>query len=127
MRSPTERIQQNEKRQDLFQITLSKESQLILEDFTRKYGTSKSIVIDRALRFLAGQYHKKIVICYELLTEEKITTTTTAGERETYHQKAERAFNDMKKAKSEEISDEEMDSILARIESHKKQASKSKN
>lgn len=65
------------KRSNLMQFTLSDEGIKILEQFSTKYGTSKSIIIDRALMFLAGQYHRKIVVSYELLTEDQDTTTTT--------------------------------------------------
>ena len=69
----------------IYQFTLSAEGEKILEDFATKYGTTKSFVIDRALRFLAAQYHKKIIISYELLSD----TTTTAAESISIYKKQE--------------------------------------
>lgn len=60
----------------IYQFTLSKDGEKILEEFATKYGTTKSVIIDRALRYLAAQYHRKITISYEL--GEEISTTTTS-------------------------------------------------
>ena len=59
------------------QISITRESELILESFTKKYGTPKSIVIERALQFLAAQYHRKIYLQYTICEEDNTTTTTT--------------------------------------------------
>ena len=56
----------------VLQISLTEKSLKIISLFAKKYGTSKSIVIERALETLAGQYHKHILIHYELVDNEPI-------------------------------------------------------
>lgn len=50
----------------IMQFSLSPESQEILRLFNKKYGTNKSLIIDRALTLLAAQYHTTISIKYEI-------------------------------------------------------------
>lgn len=50
----------------IMQFSLTPASQRILNEFSAKYGTNKSIVIDRALEMLAAKYHMTISIHYEL-------------------------------------------------------------
>ena len=61
----------NHKRK-IMQFSLTPQSQTILKTMSEKYGTNKSIVIDRALELLAAKYHMTINIKYELIeTPEK--------------------------------------------------------
>lgn len=97
------------------QITLSEESLMILKNFTKKYGTSKSVVIERALKFLAAQYHHKIYLQYVILDEENTTTTTTEP-KSLYQATVEKHQEKM----DEIMSDKEMDDIINQIRSHRK-------
>lgn len=107
----------NEKRK-VYQISLTRESELILATFTEKYGTSKSIVIERALQFLAAQYHRKIYLQYVLLDENN-TTTTTTKEQSLYNKTEEEHIKKYSSGELENISDDEMKNIIASINKHK--------
>lgn len=112
------------KRPNLMQFTLSEECMKILDNFATKYGTSKSFQIERALKLLAGQYHRKIIISYELLTEPKSTTTTT----ELKHIPAKKNYeNHPLNVEDEEIvSDEEIEAIVQEVEKMKANALRKK-
>lgn len=108
--------QSTKKRPNLMQFTLSEQSLKILENFSTKYGTSKSFVIDRALMILAGQYHRKVVISYELLTEPKSTTTTTSTNQDI----SIKEFRRQHPLNTEDdISDDEITDMIERIEKSK--------
>ena len=64
--------QLSNQRRKVLQISLTEKSLKIISLFSKKYGTSKSIVIERALETLAAQYHKHILIHYELVDDEPI-------------------------------------------------------
>lgn len=113
------------RRPNLMQFTLSEECMKILDNFATKYGTSKSFQIERALKLLAGQYHRKIVISYELLTEQKSTTTTATEER---HIPIKKSYeNHPLNVEDEEIvSDAEIDAIINNVEKMKANALRKK-
>lgn len=109
--------QSTKKRPNLMQFTLSDMSLKIIEQFSTKYGTSKSYIIDRALQLLAAQYHRKVIISYELLPEDFTTTTT----KKVYIPEVKPLKNDHYSNYNEEVmTDEEMQLMLDRIEARKK-------
>ena len=98
-----------EKRKTI-QVSLTEGSMKILESFTKKYGTSKSIVLDRALTFLAAQYHKKIYMTYVLVDEDTTTTTTTHKDP-----CIDTATKHIKKYNDEDVSDEEINELISEL------------
>lgn len=104
----------------VYQFTLTQQGEKILESFATKYGTTKSVIIDKALSLLAAQYHRKIVIQYELLTEDEITTTTTTDNEE-YRPKPTKK-QPSAKTDEDEVSDDEMIKILMDLGLSKQEA-----
>ena len=107
------------------QFTLSEQSMKILDNFSTKYGTSKSFVIDRALLILAGQYHRKVVISYELLSEPKSTTTTTTPKHDIDIVEY-RKQHPLNKVDNDFVSDAEIDAIIENVERMKTEALRKK-
>lgn len=103
----------------VYQFSLTKESEDILRSFTEKYGTSKSIVIERALQYLAASYHRKIYLQYTIIGEDQKTTTTTTQNSNIYNETVKKHNERINKIDDTNISDEELEDIINDIEKHK--------
>lgn len=104
---------------NLCQFTLSDEAIMILNKFSKKYGTMKSEVINRALKLLAAEYHIKLIISYEKASFD--TTTTTTEPKGIYKKTIEDHVEKYGTVEDEEeISDKEMAKLIESIRSHRK-------
>lgn len=95
---------------NLLQFTITDEAKSVLDSFTKKYGSSKSYVINKALILLGAQYHHKIIISYEIARDDDTTTTTTHNE--TLYEKTVRKHREKYEDQNAPIPEDEWNQIM---------------